>query len=305
MMLAATVQTQQVDRPAALRAQIDRIFKERAYAAPRFGPARWLPDGTAYAIVEQPKGGSGSEIARYDAVTGARTVLLESSRLRASRPENTAQHRRLRVVGGRQATAHLHEHAESVAGQHPRRLLGARRRSGALRQLWVNQQIRPARRAELPSADVREVLARRAARRLRSREQHLRRAPGHRQSDGSSRRDGSETTINGTSDWVYEEELGVRDCFPLEPRRPAHRLLAVRHDRRRHLLADQRHDRALSDDHADPVSEGRDDELRRAHRRRQRWRRHRHAGCRRPAIRETAISPASSGSTRDASRCSS
>ena len=30
-------------------------------------------------------------------------------------------------------------------------------------------------------------------------------------------RDGSETTINGTSDWVYEEELSVRDCFRWSP----------------------------------------------------------------------------------------
>jgi dipeptidyl-peptidase-4 len=29
--------------------------------------------------------------------------------------------------------------------------------------------------------------------------------------------DGSETTINGTSDWVYEEELGVRDAFQWSP----------------------------------------------------------------------------------------
>ena len=29
--------------------------------------------------------------------------------------------------------------------------------------------------------------------------------------------DGSQTTINGTSDWVYEEELGVRDCFRWSP----------------------------------------------------------------------------------------
>src|SRR5262249_56354232 len=30
-------------------------------------------------------------------------------------------------------------------------------------------------------------------------------------------KDGSETTINGTSDWVYEEELGVRDGFRWSP----------------------------------------------------------------------------------------
>ena len=38
--------------------------------------------------------------------------------------------------------------------------------------------------------------------------------------------------------------------LPLEPGRHAHRLLAVRHDRRRHLLADQRHRHALSRHHA-------------------------------------------------------
>ncbi len=50
----------------ALIRQIDRIFKTSDYAAPRFGPARWLPDGTAYAIVERTPGGS--EIARYDVI---------------------------------------------------------------------------------------------------------------------------------------------------------------------------------------------------------------------------------------------
>ena len=29
--------------------------------------------------------------------------------------------------------------------------------------------------------------------------------------------DGTDTTINGTSDWVYEEELGVRDAFRWSP----------------------------------------------------------------------------------------
>ncbi len=29
--------------------------------------------------------------------------------------------------------------------------------------------------------------------------------------------DGSETIINGTSDWVYEEELGIRDGFRWSP----------------------------------------------------------------------------------------
>ncbi|HEX6464712.1 MAG TPA: hypothetical protein VFZ98_09675, partial [Vicinamibacterales bacterium] len=71
---------QQPDRAGALRAQIDRIFKDHAYDAPRFGPARWMPDGVAYAIVERSQGG-GAEIARYDAASGRRTVLVRAAQL--------------------------------------------------------------------------------------------------------------------------------------------------------------------------------------------------------------------------------
>src|SRR5262245_1162477 len=67
---------QQADTRTALQAQIDRIFKDRAYDAPRFGPARWLPDGTAYAVVE--RNGGASEIARYDAAGQTRRVLART-----------------------------------------------------------------------------------------------------------------------------------------------------------------------------------------------------------------------------------
>src|SRR5512132_586540 len=67
-------------RAAQAAAQIDRIFKAHEYDAPRFGPARWLPDGTAYAIVEAAAGG-GSEIVKYDAESGAKSVLVPAAKL--------------------------------------------------------------------------------------------------------------------------------------------------------------------------------------------------------------------------------
>src|SRR5712692_9763495 len=82
VLAGAAASAQQSDRARVLDEQIDRIFKARAYEAPRFGPARWLPGGTAYAIVERSADrGGGSEIVQYDAVTGARTVLVATSRL--------------------------------------------------------------------------------------------------------------------------------------------------------------------------------------------------------------------------------
>jgi dipeptidyl-peptidase-4 len=74
--LVASLDAQPGDVPTPLQAQIDRIFKDHEYDAPRFGPARWLPGGTAYAIVERRDGAS--EIARYDASAGTRLVMART-----------------------------------------------------------------------------------------------------------------------------------------------------------------------------------------------------------------------------------
>ncbi|HWK09106.1 MAG TPA: hypothetical protein VNR64_03595, partial [Vicinamibacterales bacterium] len=68
LLWVAAPRAQQDERARALDAQIDRIFAARAYDAPRFGPARWLPDGAAYTIVEHSAAQGGApEIVRYDA----------------------------------------------------------------------------------------------------------------------------------------------------------------------------------------------------------------------------------------------
>ena len=72
----------QDERAQTLERQITRIFASSDYAGPRFGPARWLSDSAAYTTVEpstRPTGGS--DIARYDGVTGERRVLVDASRL--------------------------------------------------------------------------------------------------------------------------------------------------------------------------------------------------------------------------------
>ena len=76
----ATASGQPADRAAALDAQLVRIFDGKAYDVPRFGPARWLADGSGYTIVE-PAGNGGADIVRYDARTGARSVLVAAARL--------------------------------------------------------------------------------------------------------------------------------------------------------------------------------------------------------------------------------
>src|SRR5688572_10301677 len=81
-LLTAGMAAQPDERWKALEQQIDRIYGHNEYALPRFGPARWLEDGTAYTTVEPAPGpAGGSDIVRYDAATGARTVLISAAQL--------------------------------------------------------------------------------------------------------------------------------------------------------------------------------------------------------------------------------
>src|SRR5207244_7059511 len=78
---ATTIHAQKNDRRPLLDERIGRIFDSREYDVPRFGPAKWLPDGTAYTTVERDAGGGGApEIVRYDARTGARASLFSIAR---------------------------------------------------------------------------------------------------------------------------------------------------------------------------------------------------------------------------------
>jgi len=209
VLTAALVQTQQADRAHALDAQIDRIFKDRAYEAPRFGPARWLPGGTAYAIVERPgKDESGSEIVRYDAATGARSVLVSASRLTpagAKSPldiddyEWSSDGTRLLIFTNTKKVWRQNTRGDywvlDVAG-------------GALKKVGSGAPESSLMFAKF-SPDGSRVAY------VRANNIYV-----ERLSDGKVEqltRDGSDTTINGTSDWVNEEELDVRDGFRWSP----------------------------------------------------------------------------------------
>ena len=82
VLLSVAGSAQQDERWKTLEAQIDRIYAKNEYSLPRFGPARWLEDGTAYTTVERASGDAGgSDIVRYDAATGARSILISNTQL--------------------------------------------------------------------------------------------------------------------------------------------------------------------------------------------------------------------------------
>jgi dipeptidyl-peptidase-4 len=198
---------QQIDRARTLHEQIDRIFSTRQYDPPRFGPARWLPDGTAYAIVERAASG-GSEIARYDAATGARTVLVEAARL---------------VPAGATSPLDIDDYAWSPDGRRLLIFTNTRRvwRQNTRGDYWVLETATGSLRKLGGDAPVASLMFAKFApdsarvAYVRGNNLYVERVDDGRRVQLT--RDGSETTINGTSDWVYEEELDLRDGFRWSP----------------------------------------------------------------------------------------
>jgi dipeptidyl-peptidase-4 len=209
LLLGGATAARQSDGLAALNEHIRRIFGTAEFAAPRFGPARWLADGRAYTTVERAAQSTDIwDIVRYDAATGARSILIAGSRLTPS---------------GRTTPLALDDYAWSVDGRQLLLFTNTRRvwRQNTRGDYWVFdvaggtlQQVgRGAPESSLMFAKFSPDGTRVGY--VRANNVYVERLADGQVSQLT--RDGSDTTINGTSDWVYEEELGVRDGFRWSP----------------------------------------------------------------------------------------
>ena len=201
----APARAQDDTRASELYARVDRIFNTRDFALPRFGPARWL-DATAYTTVE-PSPGSGWDIVRYDAASGARSVLVPAARLTppAGAPLDVADYRwsddgrKLLIFTNTRKVWRLNTRGDYWVLDLD---------SGRLAKLG----------GEAPEASLMFAKFSPDATRVayvRANDIYVERLDDHVITPLTA--DGSGTTINGTSDWVYEEELGIRDGFRWSP----------------------------------------------------------------------------------------
>ena len=207
--LSVLTLAQQPERARALDEQIGRIFQSPDYQAPRFGPARWLPDGAAYTIVERSSERDGaSDIARYDATTGARSVLIPGSLL---------------VPEGKKNALDIDDYAWSGDGQQLLIFTNTRRvwRNNTRGDYWIlDLRSRRLRQVGSDAPESSLMFAKFSpdstkVAYVRGHDIYVETVAGGPATKLTS--DGSDTTINGTSDWVYEEELGLRDCFRWSP----------------------------------------------------------------------------------------
>ena len=191
-----------------------RLTVERIFAAHEFeredAVGAMAARGTRLHDLEDSKDPSGGrDLVRHDPATGKREVLVPAAHLVPPGEESPLRDPRLCALQGSRAALDLHQLEARLAAEHARRLLGAR---------------------------PREPRAAEAGRRCPALVAHASRS-SRRTARGSPTcatnnlyvedlRDGritpltnsqSPDEINGTFDWVYEEEFGLRDGFRWSP----------------------------------------------------------------------------------------
>ena len=188
---------------------LDRIITADEFRPDGFGPARWTKDSSGYTTLESSTGGHGRDLVRYEAASGRREVLVDAANLR---PE------------GANEPITIEDYAWSENGQSLLIFTNSRRvwRRNTRGDYYVyDLEQRSLRRIgkDAPTSSLMFAKFSPDGRRVAYVRENNIYVQDLDKGDGSIALtdDGSPTRINGTFDWVYEEEFDLRDGFRWSP----------------------------------------------------------------------------------------
>jgi dipeptidyl-peptidase-4 len=190
---------------------LERIFQDREFQTERYGPARWLADASGYTTLEvSPELEKAQDIVRYDPATGERTVLAAATRLvveDGADPLTVSDYSwsedgtRLLIFSNAQRVWRRNTRGDYwllhlVSGTLQKlggetgesNMMFAKLAPDGSKVAWVNFDDKDLYVQDLGNLEVTRLTA-----------------------------DENEHIINGTSDWVYEEEFFLRDGFRWSP----------------------------------------------------------------------------------------
>lgn len=184
------------------------IYSKGMYSMNRFGPARWMKYGKGYTTLERSTETMGFDIVLYSAKTGIRTVIIKSSSL---------------IPAGSNTPLNIGDYEWSEDNTKLLIFTNTRRvwRQNTRGDYWVYN---------LATKDLRQLGRQVPATSM----MFAKFSPDNKKvayvsnnniyiediESGNARRltsDGGDSIINGTFDWVYEEELGCQDGFRWSP----------------------------------------------------------------------------------------
>ena len=200
-------QAKQDPREEAARL-VKRTMLDRSLHPKTFRGGEWEGRGEAYLALEASPSGSGTDVVRYRTETGAREVLVPAARLKPEGAASPLAIEEYRVsADGRLAL--LFTNTQTVWRRNTRGdywLFDVK--SGALHKLGGGAPAASLMFAKFSPDGTRVAYVSRN-------NVYVEDVATHKITQLT--RDGSATIINGTSDWVYEEEFDLRDGFEWSP----------------------------------------------------------------------------------------
>ena len=188
---------------------LERIFSLADFSSDQFGPARWLEDGSGYTTVEASESSNGGQdIVRYAPGTGDREIMISAASL---------------VPAGATKPLAIHDYSWSPDGNKAIIFTNSERvwRDNTRGDYWVldrtSNRLQQIGKFAPPST---LMFAKISPDGTKAGYVTGNNVYTENLSDGTVTQltfDGSETIINGTTDWVNEEEFSLRDAFRWSP----------------------------------------------------------------------------------------
>lgn len=188
---------------------LDRLFDSSDFRGGFFGPARWLADGSGYSTLEKSEDvDEGRDIVLYNPATGEREVLVPANKL---------------IPVGEEKPLGLSNYSWSEDGRQLMIFTNTKRvwRSNSRGDYWV---------LNLDNWDLKQLGGDAGESTLMfakfssdgERAAYVMKNNIYVENIFTGKiiqltRDGNDNIINGTFDWVYEEEFGLRDGFRWSP----------------------------------------------------------------------------------------
>ena len=187
---------------------LEDIYTNRTYSQKNFGPVRWMKDNQGYSTLETNKDLEGTDIVRYDAQSGGRAVLVSAKQLTPS-----GQAKPLHIDNYHwsddDSKLLIFTNTKKVWRYNTRGdywILNLK--TGSLQQLGKSIESSTMMFAKFSPDGTRVGYVSKLNIYIEDLATNQIRQITH---------DGGDNIINGTFDWVYEEELDCRDGFRWSP----------------------------------------------------------------------------------------
>ncbi len=196
---------------APLSQPLDAIFNQHAYG-PKSVQLAWQNDGDTYTILEPAAGGKGTDIVAYDTASGKRSVLVSAAKLKPADKATpldihgyswSADKKKLLIFANTRKVWR-----EETRGDYWIFDTGANASGGRLFKLGGDAPESSLMFATFSPDGTRVAY-------VRANNLYVEDLATEKITQLTT--DGSADIINGTSDWVSEEELDLRNCFRWSP----------------------------------------------------------------------------------------